>query len=244
MGLIIPIAPKRITQILVTIVLFFILATVAVRLIHLVAHDSLVGTETLIELFAVNMEKSIPTWFSSSMLLICSGLIATIALAKKAQDARYVPHWKALSVIFLFLSLDDAVGIHELLGNAIRYVFPMGGFLHSGWVIPGFVFVLMFVLVYLRFLTHLPLKTRYQFIAAWSLLLGGAVGGEIVGDYFEFVFYGKKNLVVEAIWTLEELLEMMGVIVFIYGLMSYINSYIKEVRFSSDNRESSLQLKN
>ncbi len=154
MGLLIPIAPKRIAQILVTILLFFILANVAVRLIHLLAHGSLVGTETLIELFAVNMEKSIPTWFSSSMLLICSGLIATIALAKKAQDARYVPHWKALSVIFLFLSLDEAAEIHERLGRGIQYVFPLGSSLHTGWVVPGFVFVLMFVLVYRRFFTQ------------------------------------------------------------------------------------------
>jgi len=244
MGLIIPIAPKRIAQILVTIVLFLILAHVAVRLIHFIAHDSLVGTEMLINLFAVNMEANIPTWFSSSTLLICSGLIATIALAKKAQDARYVPHWKALSVIFLFLSLDEAAGFHEVLGKVMLYVFPLGGFLQSGWVIPCFVFVLMFVLAYLRFFTYLPLKTRYQFIAAWSLLFLGAIGGEIVGDYFEFIFYGKRNLVVEAISTLEELLEMMGVIVFIYGLMSYINSDIKEVRFGSDNGEYSLQLKN
>ena len=47
----------------------------------------------------VDYEQNIPTWFSASVLLLNSVLLAAIASTKKALGDKYVAHWWALSVI-------------------------------------------------------------------------------------------------------------------------------------------------
>jgi hypothetical protein len=66
-------------------------------------------------LFDVDGEQNIPSLYSASALLLCSILLATITYAKKLAGDAYVRHWGTLSIIFLFLSLDEALSLHEVL---------------------------------------------------------------------------------------------------------------------------------
>ena len=70
-----------------------------------------------------------------------------------------------------------------------------------------------------RFLMALPRKIRNGMVRAGAIYVGGAVGLEVVGSYFD-ALWGKETLVRVAVITLEEGLEMLGVILFIATLLS------------------------
>jgi hypothetical protein len=114
------------------------------------------------------------------------------------------------------------------------------GLFYFVWVIPGAIFVLVTALNYFKFLLHLPSKTRYLFIAAGGIYIGGALAMEMVGGYYADLA-GQRNLIYGTIATTEEIFEMVGVLIFIYALLAYIGSYIQDidVRFKvlDDSRE-------
>lgn len=250
------ISPKRITRILICVLLFLTLADVAGILFkHFINRDFLLwlvpkydlASSTfillnrilnyllwfVIPIFDFGVEANIPTWYSSSMLLFCSILLAIIS-DKKATADRYTIHWRVLAIIFLFLSMDEACGFHEMTAKPLRAALNARGILYHTWVIPGAAFVLFFVLAYLRFLANLPAKIRRGFIIAGTLYVGGALCLELIeGNYMDF--YGKQDMTYIAIMTIEEFLEMLGIIVFIHMLMSYISSYVKDVQIQSND---------
>ena len=89
--------------------------------------------------------------------------------------------------------------------------------------------MVVFVFAYLRFLFGLPARTRRLFLVAGSLYVGGAIGIELVGGRHAYL-YGTQNMGYEMIVTFEEFLEMMGIVVFIYALMSYMAEHLNEIR--------------
>ncbi len=74
------ISPRRVTKILILAVLCLTIASVmSIFVEYIVGHEYIKGTETFVELFDVDTEGNIPTWYASSTLLLCSFLLATIA---------------------------------------------------------------------------------------------------------------------------------------------------------------------
>ena len=178
-------------------------------------------------LFNLDKELNYPTWYQSFTLLFCAILLAIIAAAKKVDSDRYFGHWKALSFIFLFLALDETISIHEILIIPdLRSVLHLGGIFYYIWVIPGAIFVLIFAKSYLNFLTNLPRKSRCLFFLSGLIYVGGALGMEMIGGYYADL-YGQRNLGYALITNAEEFLEMMGIVIFSYALMSYMNLYMQ-----------------
>jgi hypothetical protein len=173
-----------------------------------------------VRLFNISGEANVSTWFASFMLLVCAMLLLTIALAKQKMGGSYVRHWKVLSAAFLYISVDETAQIHELLIEPLHVLFATSGILLFAWVIPGTIVVLVMALAYLRFLAHLPARTRHLFIVAAALYVGGALGMEMLGGYVADEL-PNQTIVRGAVATIEDLFEMMGVIVFMYALMSY-----------------------
>jgi hypothetical protein len=231
---------------LVLVVGFLTLASLGQHFLDYVWSREGWGHEEIIAIplrFNVGEDANAPTWYSSFALLLCSVLLAAIAAAKKRRSDRYTLHWAALSVIFLLMSIDEVATIHEALGETVGAVaelfigYAPGGLLYAAWVIPGAIFVLVVALAYLRFFFHLPSSTKLWFLVAAALFVGGAIGMEMLSARLSS-FYGWENLenvpdnvkMVIAIQTaIEELLEMLGVIVFIYALLSYASSYVNEI---------------
>jgi hypothetical protein len=58
--------------------------------------------------------------------------------------------------------------------------------------------------------------------------VGGALGMEMVCGYYADAV-GQRNLIYGLLASVEEILEMVGVIVFIYALLSYIGSYLENI---------------
>lgn len=222
-------SPRRIAQTLSLIVLCLTLASIAGQFSK--NYFDQPNVSKFARLFNLDEESNIPTWYSSSTLLLCSVLLAAITCVKKREGNRFVLHWRALSLIFLYISLDETALIHERASNLLERAFATSGFLYYAWIIPATPIMLIFVLAYFRFLLDLPAKTRRLFLFAGSLFVGGALGMEPFEALQEDV-YGKESTTFAVMTHIEEVLEMTGIIVFIYALTSYMISPAKEVNVS------------
>lgn len=209
---------------------------------YMLGHGYLLG---LVPLFDLGTDNSVPTWYASITLLICSILLAIISMAKRTDKDPFTRHWKALSFIFLYLSVDEVARIHEVIGDTLgRFTGRTHGLLYFTWVIYGLTFVLILIPAYIKFLRHLPPKTMKLFILSGIVYVGGALGIEMVNARHADL-YGFTNLTYQLMTAVEELFEMSGIAIFIYALMSYIatqNSHMKAVNVQIEAKAPSLHI--
>jgi hypothetical protein len=245
-GLEIVIRPRTVTRVLLVVVaIVAVTGTIANLVIYQVAPTPDHKIARLMQRFDLGHEPSIPALYSSIALLAASVLLLTIGVAKRNTRDRFAYHWLALAAIFLVLAIDEAVMFHEMLVNSMRDAFQLGGIFFFPWVIPAMFAVLIVGLLYLRFLAHLEPRTRWLFVAAATLFVGGAVGMEMVagviieehgvatvGDASSEVIeeVGAASIRHTIVQTIEESLEMLGVVVFIYALLDYLGRHVGLLR--------------
>lgn len=212
------IRPKLVLRVLLSTILFLLIANLAASIIWFVyGHDFAFG---LVPLFDFDSEKNVPTFFSAVALLSASALLVTIAKLSRNSGVEYAL-WLVLAVIFLFLSIDEISSLHEKLIKPLRSLLGTSGVFYFAWIIPYASALGLLAIVYLRFLLRLPRETRNLFLLSAGIFVFGAIGFEMIGGwYFESI--GPDNLTYQLITTCEEFLEMLGVAIFIYALLSYI----------------------
>ena len=200
---------------LVIVITIVALAGLAVE----IAEDSL-GLDDpydLLDLFSLSYEANVPTWLSACMHATSALLLALIASGKRQSGAPFVRHWRGLSIVFAYISIDEFVQIHEEM-NAW---FDLSGALYFGWVITAAILVSIFVLSYWRFLAHLPWMTRFRFIRAGAVFVGGAMGIELILGYWTDL-HGSHNLGYAIIDWVEESMEMVGAGLFLSALVGVL----------------------
>ena len=194
------------------------------------------GINSLVEFTNVDGENSVPSWYSSTQLFVCSGVLFAIAGLERRASRPHARSWWGLAVIFLLLAIDETVQFHELVSDILEETFNLSGFFYFTWVIPAAVFVLVLAAVYLRFFLGLPARTRYLMFAAAGLFLSGALGVEsVTARYVEA--NGFANLTYAALSTGEEFLEMVGASLFLYALVAFLNRSVQALtlEFGSSN---------
>jgi hypothetical protein len=191
-------------------------------------------------LFHMGREANVPAWFSTVLFLLAALLLSIIAYAKTVQRAAFRYHWLMLSALFVYLSADEAAVLHEQFGELIAALFP-GTIFSYGWFVGGGLIVLVFSLIWLRFLSYLPSKTRFLFVLAAATFVSGAIGMEALASPYE---HGRPPDFLFAIMVaLEEFMELAGLTIFIYALMNYIYTTMDGLTFvltSSDESRTSL----
>ncbi len=140
-----PISPKKIVLIFLAVVIFLVVA----NLFGQYYKDAFAGNEIVLKVirkFNLDLEKNnVPTWYQSSTLLLSSVLLAIIALVRREAKDKDFRYWGILSAIFLYLSLDEAVSIHEQLTMPLRTAFHLEGIFYLSWVIPAAAFLACFL---------------------------------------------------------------------------------------------------
>ena len=188
-------------------------------------HDSVYGLLSPAErLFHLNREQNVPTLFSVLLLLGSASLLGLIALLKRRQQDPDHSKWTTLTVGFIFMAIDEFCSFHETLTDPVHRLLGhdnLGVFYTAAWVIPGMAGVGILALLFPGFLLRLPSPTRWSFLAAGAIYLGGLIGVEIVGGRYGEL-HGFENITAELITHLEESMEMAGVIVFIHALLRYV----------------------
>jgi len=222
--------PSTIARILGAVACLLVLASIGGQFSKYVLwHDI---PKRLVRIFDLDKENNFPTFFSVLLLIFSSLLLAIITLINRKKRTVHVLNWAILSSGFMFLAYDEAFQVHEKLIKPIRILLGGDnlGVFYYAWVIPGIALVLVLALFFLRFMLHLPTKTRLSFLVAVILFIGGAIGFELIGGRYAEL-NGPKNLMYSMIVTIEESLEMGGLIVFIWALLRYCADNYKEVRF-------------
>lgn len=215
------------------VIRFFIFAIAGLACAHLagqftkyiLGYGSLKG---LIPLFDLDLEANIPSLYSGLALLLCGVVLGTIAVVKKQQRDRYFRHWQGLAIIFAYMGVDEIAEIHELTGKPLRDLFNATGIFYFAWVILGFAVVAAFILTYRKFTFALPPQTRNRFILAACLYLAGALGTELIGGYLVYTSE-KQNLLYAMVVAVEEVLEMSGIAIFLYALLTYLRSQVSNI---------------
>lgn len=220
--------PYKVFKILISIISILLVANIAGLVSKFYfGHGRLHG---LIPLFDFNRESNIPTMYSSIALIIAGVLLMVIAMAHRKKNDAHI-HWAVLSLIFFFLSVDEFASIHEMLIDPVRGALGTSGVLYFSWVVPYAIILLLLAGSYINFLIRLPRKIMYLFLVSGTLYVGGAMGVELFeGAYAEL--HGFETLTFALFYTVEELLEMVGIAVFIYSLLLYITSQFQFLTIS------------
>jgi hypothetical protein len=227
----ISINPSSIARFLGAMALFLTLASLGMNLItYLTSHDYVYG---LIPLFYLDEEMNIPTGYSVFLLQFAATLLLVISSLKRKYHDPFFIAWGVLALGFFYLSVDEAWSIHEKIDETGSFManFHLRGFLRFSWFVPFLIIIPIIFLFFWKFLISLRFKTRKYFLLAAVIYLGGAIGFESIGgDIVDTI--GRYNWWYYAEVSIEEGMEMFGVIVFIYALLDYLHDNFKEVRFS------------
>lgn len=228
----ISISPRRFCIILFIFAIYFLLQSIGLRYI-----DDLYGKNTpfvldkLARLFNSNVESSVPTYFSILLLTFASLILAFITYFKimKGEPFRFL--WGLLAFIFLYLATDESAEIHEIFTRPLREALDLSGTLYFSWVIVGAVFVALVALIYLRFLWNLPRRTAMLMILSGAIFVSGAIIIESISANIYDLNDGS-SLTYTAIGNFEEFLEMSGIILFIYTLLTYLGDNVPQFQIS------------
>jgi len=193
--------------------------------------------QALFTKFYFDREANFPAFFSALILLFSSILLAVIASLKRQDHDKFWRQWQGLSLVFLFLALDESVSLHELLIEPLHNMFHLEGYLRFSWVIVGGLFAVIFAVAYLKFLFSLSPKMRLRFILAGAIFVLGAVVFEMLGgNYFTD---GNTDPTTDnqiptylILMTLEEAMEMSGILLFISTLFAYIKQHYNNLTIS------------
>lgn len=219
--------PKKVGLLFLTIVIFLTLIHSIVLVAFFNFDNPLI--DTLVDWFDLDIENNIPSAYSSLAILGCSFLFFTIGMHKNKRLDYEKSCWLALGIIFLFLSIDEYFQIHESIGDITENHVDATGFLYFPWVIPYAVAVVIFILIYLKFIMSLPKKTAILFILSGTVYLTGAIIFDMLGGK-EAEQHGFDSITYCILYTIEEFLEMNAIVVLMYALLAYIEKHYGYIR--------------
>jgi hypothetical protein len=196
-----------------------VLGTIVLVPKYLFGHDYVFG---FVPKFDLDGEINVPTWFSSTLLLLAGLLLLYIAAASRRDRDRWARHWLFLGWVFLLLSADETSGLHGLLSGPLRSALRLSGALYHAWVLPVGAAVAMMGFAYLRFVSSLPEPTRRLFIVSGVVYIVGAIGFELPEGMYRTAVGENVTIAYGFLTVLEETFEMAGVVLFIYALLRFI----------------------
>ncbi|MGK7909427.1 MAG: hypothetical protein AB4040_19640 [Synechococcus sp.] len=172
-------------------------------------------------MFNMDKEYNFPILYTVALIIICSVLIKQISILEKDRQSPFTEYWRILYFIFIFLAFDEAFQIHVIFMLFPELAKKLPGIFHFPWVIP----LAAFGLYSVKFILNLPAKIKILFLLSAAFYIGGALGIEMLGGLWIRIAGNQRNLVYALIASVEEMMEIIGLIMFIYSLMIYIIKY-------------------
>ena len=211
---------------IIIFLVFITLLLISIHIIILTIYYSINNPSIFdfIRMFDLDMERNIPTLFSSILFIISAFLFYLLSKTHYSQKINNTKYWKGLSFVFIFLSIDESAKIHEQLGDVTEQFITATGYLHYPWVISYILFIIILASVYLKFFLKMHKKIFYAFMLSAIIFLSGAIGFELLGAY-ESSLHGTTSVKYSILYTIEESLEMFGLIYLISILLSLLEQY-------------------
>ncbi|WP_020672127.1 hypothetical protein [Amycolatopsis nigrescens] len=130
----------------------------------------------------VFVEGNLPTWWSTGLLVVAAVthvLTGVLARADRAVANQAALAWFATAAMLGVLSLDDHTQLHERLDRVGRQLVSYDGFPFY-WLLPGLVAAVIVAAALLSLGFRLRGTARWCMLGGCALLLGAALGGELV----------------------------------------------------------------
>ncbi len=186
--------------------------------------------ESLTRSFNILEEGNLPTLFSTVLFFLAAAAAALIA--KSLKDA-YTSHWACLAALFIFCAIDETVCFHEQASFALQQSLGLQGALYYSWFLPAALLVAALTFLYLPVIIKLPASARLKIIAGGVLFVGGAVGFEpIQGWIVSNQLYFQMERLAISLASIEETVELAGLILFIDGALSYLSAESPDLQIS------------
>jgi hypothetical protein len=186
---------------------------------------TLMGTDTILGnmfILDLNREISVSGWYSAMIIMFAATLLFLIAWSSRVFAPKDVVPWFGLGLIFAFLSLDEDKALHETLVKPMADRFELTGIFTFGWVLVVLPLFLLVALVYLPFVLKLPRRTAVGIFLAAAIYVFGAIGMEMASGPF---FNEQSEVIFNVLVCIEEGLELVGMNVFIYVLLDYLQRH-------------------
>ena len=198
----------------------------AAQFAHRHVHHSHLSRVT--NLFRLDTEYNLASWYSSLALMLCALVLALIAEARRRAGHEHARRWWGLAIIFFVLSLDEAMGLHELLNTVLQPLRGLSSMLYFPWVLPELAFAVVVFLIYWPLLRTLRQSIRIRILLAGCVYVFGAAGMEMISGW---VLTRHSNLIIwyDAAASIEEILEMLGVLLFFDAITEYLVETISRV---------------
>jgi hypothetical protein len=174
-------------------------------------HGRLLG---IVPFFDLDLEVNAPTWYSSVLALMGASLFLILWRQVPLDGKRRRP-WFVLSMLFVYISVDEFASLHERLIVPVRESLSLSGLLYFAWVVPYGLAVAILAVALLSFVSRLEPVVRVRFITAAVVYLSGAIGMELIGGWLFESNGQQRNLTYDLVATCEEILEMAGLILLI-----------------------------
>ena len=201
--------------------LLFELALVGAYLVDVMLDHPI---KTLSAFINLDDEATLPNWFSTTQLF----LIGAVFWRRGRQTLPFThpsrTFWYLAAAVFVFLSLDEAAAVHEKMTHVLKQFFWVPRFNgdHGIWI-PFYVTVSVVAVIATKSqLQAIWKQGRHEFIlmgVGALVFLAGAVGLEIIS--YQYLREGAPSMWYHAEVALEELFEMSGASLILYGAIQY-----------------------
>jgi hypothetical protein len=173
-----------------------------------------------VPMFDMTLERNVPACFAALNMLACAVLLAMLAVVRRRERDRTAIGWAVLSALFLLFTYDELFDMH----GAIEL--PLHEFLQARAVprLVSFVpyaVIAAVALVLLHLLAALPAPTRRRIVVAGAVFIAGALlidgrsadTADSLGIPLHLAELGTQ--------TIEELVEMIGIVLFTRALLRH-----------------------
>jgi len=170
----------------------------------------------LFSLFFLDGEGNVPAIFSTWLFLLNAVIFLIVwKAACLSGDSHKI--WLFLSSVFVFLALDESISIHERLINPLRQALGATGIFYYAWIIPYGVGVVLLAIIAIPVFWRMQKRIRFWFGLSAATYLVATIGLEMISGKYLVMMNEQKDIVWILMVTLEESLEMVGLIILVYA---------------------------
>lgn len=189
-------------------------------------------TEVLIEKFSLEGEGNFPSYFSAFILLLAAVQFSVISRGTRLQKNTSWRYWTGLSFIFVFLSLDEAVQLHEKLDTDLIWAsVETSGLLAWPWVILYGSLATIVAAIYFRFWLRFSIRFRIAFAIAAFVYVFSALGFEML-EALEYTSNGGATLKFILLTSTEEICEIGAILYLIKTNFAYLAEKLPDLSIS------------
>ncbi len=213
--------PRRIAIVLGLVGMALLLLDMLTQTLDELLHLDADWWERVVRWFDADSQGSLTSWYPYTLLLLCAGFAFLVAGVHWHRRVRGAAFWGAIGVVALLLSFEEMSpgwpSVLDFLDDILTDELDLSTWTTISMIIAG---VAIAVILARRFVLTLPMELRGMMLFGVGVFLAGAIGVEAAAHVWLW-FFDSRNLIHQSITSVEEVLEMIGIILIIYSVLEY-----------------------